>query len=35
MTVGVILAGLIPVMFSHGAGSDIMKRIEPVWKKEI
>jgi len=25
--VGVILAGLIPVMFSHGAGSDIMKRI--------
>ena len=27
MTVGVILAGLIPVMFSHGAGSDIMKRI--------
>jgi Cu(I)/Ag(I) efflux system membrane protein CusA/SilA len=27
MTVSVILAGLIPVMFSHGAGSDIMKRI--------
>jgi copper/silver efflux system protein len=27
MTVGVILAGLIPVMFSTGAGSDIMKRI--------
>lgn len=27
MTVGVILAGLVPVMFSHGAGSDIMKRI--------
>jgi Cu(I)/Ag(I) efflux system membrane protein CusA/SilA len=27
MTVGVILAGLIPVMFSSGAGSDIMKRI--------
>jgi Cu(I)/Ag(I) efflux system membrane protein CusA/SilA len=27
MTVGVILAGLIPIMFSHGAGSDIMKRI--------
>jgi Cu(I)/Ag(I) efflux system membrane protein CusA/SilA len=27
MTVGVILAGLIPVMFSHGAGADIMKRI--------
>jgi Cu(I)/Ag(I) efflux system membrane protein CusA/SilA len=27
MTVGVILAGLIPVMFSHGAGSDVMKRI--------
>ena len=27
MTVRVILAGLIPVMFSHGAGSDIMKRI--------
>jgi copper/silver efflux system protein len=27
MTVGVILAGLIPVMFSHGSGSDVMKRI--------
>jgi Cu(I)/Ag(I) efflux system membrane protein CusA/SilA len=27
MTVGVILAGLIPILFSHGAGSDIMKRI--------
>lgn len=27
MTVGVILAGLIPIMFSHGTGSDIMKRI--------
>jgi len=27
MTVSVILAGLIPVMFSQGAGSDIMKRI--------
>ncbi len=27
MTADVILAGLIPVMFSHGAGSDVMKRI--------
>ena len=27
MTVSVILAGLIPVMFSAGAGSDVMKRI--------
>jgi len=27
MTVGVILAGLIPIMFSSGAGSDVMKRI--------
>lgn len=27
MTVSVILAGLIPVMFSHGAGADVMKRI--------
>lgn len=27
MTVSVILAGLIPVMFSAGAGSDIIKRI--------
>jgi len=27
MTVGVILAGLIPVMFSHGIGADVMKRI--------
>jgi Cu(I)/Ag(I) efflux system membrane protein CusA/SilA len=27
MTVAVILAGLIPIMFSHGTGSDVMKRI--------
>jgi Cu(I)/Ag(I) efflux system membrane protein CusA/SilA len=27
MTVSVILAGLIPIMFSHGTGADIMKRI--------
>lgn len=27
MTVCVILAGLIPIMFSSGAGADIMKRI--------
>jgi Cu(I)/Ag(I) efflux system membrane protein CusA/SilA len=27
MTVCVILAGLIPILFSHGAGSDVMKRI--------
>lgn len=27
MTVSVILAGLLPIMFSHGTGSDIMKRI--------
>jgi Cu(I)/Ag(I) efflux system membrane protein CusA/SilA len=27
MTVSVILAGLIPIMFSSGAGSDVMKRI--------
>lgn len=27
MTVGVILAGLVPIMFSYGAGSDVMKRI--------
>ena len=27
MTVGVILAGLSPIMFSDGAGSDVMKRI--------
>jgi Cu(I)/Ag(I) efflux system membrane protein CusA/SilA len=27
MTVAVILAGLIPIMFSQGAGSDVMKRI--------
>ncbi|MCK9418634.1 MAG: CusA/CzcA family heavy metal efflux RND transporter [Nitrospirae bacterium] len=27
MTVSVILAGLIPIMFSNGAGSDVMKRI--------
>ena len=27
MTAAVILAGLIPIMWSHGAGSDVMKRI--------
>jgi Cu(I)/Ag(I) efflux system membrane protein CusA/SilA len=27
MTISVILAGLVPIMFSHGAGSDVMKRI--------
>lgn len=27
MTVTVILAGLIPIMFSHGTGADVMKRI--------
>jgi Cu(I)/Ag(I) efflux system membrane protein CusA/SilA len=27
MTVGVILAGLVPIMFSHGTGADVMKRI--------
>lgn len=27
MTVAVILAGLIPIMFGHGTGADVMKRI--------
>ncbi|HMK49513.1 MAG TPA: efflux RND transporter permease subunit, partial [Thermodesulfovibrionales bacterium] len=27
MTVSVILAGLVPIMFSHGTGADVMKRI--------
>jgi copper/silver efflux system protein len=27
MTISVILAGLIPIMWSHGAGADLMKRI--------
>ena len=27
MTVSVILAGLVPIMFSDGAGADVMKRI--------
>jgi Cu(I)/Ag(I) efflux system membrane protein CusA/SilA len=27
MTASVIIAGLIPIMWSHGAGSDVMKRI--------
>ena len=27
MTVCVILAGLLPIMFSHGSGADVMKRI--------
>jgi Cu(I)/Ag(I) efflux system membrane protein CusA/SilA len=27
MTVSVILAGLVPIMFSNGTGADVMKRI--------
>lgn len=27
MTVSVIFAGLVPIMFSHGTGADVMKRI--------
>ena len=27
MTAGVILAGLVPILWSHGTGSDVMKRI--------
>ena len=27
MTASVILAGLVPIMFSHGTGADVMKRI--------
>jgi Cu(I)/Ag(I) efflux system membrane protein CusA/SilA len=27
MTVAVIIAGLLPIMFSHGDGADTMKRI--------
>ena len=27
MTAAVIIAGLLPIMWSHGAGSDVMKRI--------
>lgn len=27
MTISVILAGLVPIMFSHGTGADVMKRI--------
>ena len=27
MTVSVILAGLVPIMFSSGTGADVMKRI--------
>ena len=27
MTISVIIAGLVPIMFSHGAGADVMKRI--------
>jgi len=30
LTVSVILAGLVPIMFSHGAGADVMKRIAVV-----
>jgi len=27
MTASVILAGLLPIMWSHGTGADVMKRI--------
>jgi Cu(I)/Ag(I) efflux system membrane protein CusA/SilA len=27
MTIAVIIAGLLPIMWSHGTGSDVMKRI--------
>jgi len=27
LTVSVILAGLVPIMFSHGTGADVMKRV--------
>ncbi len=27
MTISVIIAGLLPIMWSHGAGADVMKRI--------
>jgi copper/silver efflux system protein len=27
MTVAAIIAGLLPIMWSHGAGADVMKRI--------
>ena len=27
MTASVIIAGLIPIMWSHGTGADVMKRI--------
>jgi len=27
MTASVIIAGLMPIMWSHGAGADVMKRI--------
>ena len=27
MTASVIIAGLVPIMWSHGTGADVMKRI--------
>ena len=27
MTVAAIMAGLLPIMWSHGAGTDVMQRI--------
>jgi len=27
MTASVIIAGLLPILWSHGAGADVMKRI--------
>lgn len=31
MTVSVILAGLLPIMWSHGTGADVMKRSRCRW----
>jgi len=39
MTVMAILVGLLPIMWSHGAGADVMKRIATpmieVWSRRF
>jgi len=31
MTVAVIIAGLLPIMFGGGTGSEVMRRIAALW----
>ena len=35
MTASVIIAGLLPILWSHGAGADVMKRIATLLNHRI